>query len=165
MRDLLPPGYVIDTSALIDLWRRHYPKDVFRTLWKNIELMISKGELVAPQEVLGELKRHDDELYRWAQKQKCFQALDEEQIACVKDIESRHPSLVDPNKTDPEADPFVISLARTKGWKVVTQETPARASPRERIPDVCAAYDVKCLSLLDFFRENPGITETPMKES
>ena len=165
MRDLLPPGYVIDTSALVDLWRRRYPKDVFPTLWENLEKMISKGELVAPQEVLGELKRHDDELYRWAQKQKCFKTLDEEQIACTQDIVAKHPTLVDPNKTTPEADPFVISLAWTKGWKVITQETPAGRGPREQIPDVAAAYKVNCLSLLDFFRENPGITETPTKDS
>jgi len=52
MADLFP-GYVIDTNALIDLWRRRYPRDVFPTLWQNLEALIRSGELVAPQEVLS----------------------------------------------------------------------------------------------------------------
>jgi len=60
------PGYVIDTNALIDLWRRRYPRDVFPTLWQKIEELIKSGELVAPQEVLSELQRQHDELYLWA---------------------------------------------------------------------------------------------------
>ncbi|OHB74310.1 MAG: hypothetical protein A2Z25_23310 [Planctomycetes bacterium RBG_16_55_9] len=75
MADLFP-GYVIDTNALIDLWRRRYPRDVFPTLWRKIEGLIKSGELVAPQEVLNELQRQYDELYIWAKKQKCFKDLD-----------------------------------------------------------------------------------------
>jgi len=56
MADLFP-GYVVDTNALIDLWRRRYPPDVFPTLWQRIEELISSGELVAPQEVLSELQK------------------------------------------------------------------------------------------------------------
>ncbi|KPJ53507.1 MAG: hypothetical protein AMS16_05250, partial [Planctomycetes bacterium DG_58] len=115
--------------------------------------MITGGDLVAPREVLGELKRQRDELYRWAVAQKCFLALDEEQIAYVKDIMAKFPSLVDPNKTIPDADPFVIALALAKGWKVITTEGPGGTSPRKRIPDVCRHYGINCLSLLDFFRE------------
>ena len=38
--DSPPPGYVIDTSALIDLHRVHYAPDVFKSLWTKL------GELV-----------------------------------------------------------------------------------------------------------------------
>ena len=154
MRDLLPPGYVIDTSALVDLWRRRYPPDVFPTLWDRIEKMISAGHLVAPREVLSELQRQRDELSRWAGKQKCFQALDEEQIGHVKDIMAKFPTLIDPKKTIPDADPFVIALGLSKGWKVITTEDPGGNSLKKRIPDVCAHYGIGCLSLLEFFREN-----------
>ncbi len=33
----LTKGYCIDTCALIDLWRRFYPPDIFKKLWKDIE--------------------------------------------------------------------------------------------------------------------------------
>jgi hypothetical protein len=146
-------GYVFDTSALIDLWRRRYPPDVFRTLWLKIEEMIASGEILAPQEVLNELQRQHDDLYIWAKKQKCFRELDEEQIEYVKRILKDFPSLVDVRKTVPDADPFVIALAKANGWKVVSSENPGGASPRRHIPDACKSYGVECLSLLEFFRD------------
>ena len=48
--------YVIDTSALLDGWARHYPPDVFPSLWSLIEEMIKVGELLSPGEVLVELR-------------------------------------------------------------------------------------------------------------
>jgi hypothetical protein len=152
MADLFP-GYVIDTNALIDLWRRRYPRDVFPTLWQRIEGSIKSGELVAPQEVLNELQKQHDELYLWAKKQKCFKDLDRDQIECVKRILKAFPSLIDEKKTVPDADPFVIALALEKGWKVVSSENPGGASARKRIPDVCAHHRVACLTLLEFFRD------------
>ena len=75
------PGYCIDTCALIDLWRRVYPRDIFRTLWKNIEKFISDGRLIAPREVFKELEKQDDELLEWTRKhKKMFKNLDNEQL-------------------------------------------------------------------------------------
>jgi hypothetical protein len=54
----------------------------------------------------------------------------------VKDVLQVFPSLIDEKKTTPDADPFVVALALSKGWKVVTSENPGRTSPRKRIPDV-----------------------------
>lgn len=152
MADLFP-GYVIDTNALIDLWRRRYPRDVFPTLWQKLEELAASGELVAPQEVLNELQKQHDELHVWAKRQRFFMDLDSEQIQHVKDILKEFPSLIDEKKTVPDADPFVIALAMAKGWKVVSSENPAGTSARKRIPDVCIHYRVKCLTLLDFFRD------------
>lgn len=152
MADLFP-GYVVDTNALIDLWRRRYPRDVFPTLWQKIEELIVSGEMVAPLEVLNELQKQHDELFAWAKKQKCFKDLDADQIDYVKKILREFPSLIDEKKTVPDADPFVIALALAKGWRVVSSENPAGVSVRKRIPDVCAHYKVPCLGLLEFFRD------------
>ncbi len=124
MRDLFP-GYVIDTSALIDLWRRHYAKDVFPNVWKRLDELIHDGKLAAPHEVRDELHSCDDELLGWAQKQKFFVKIDAEQIALVQDIINNFPSLISKEKTIADADPFVIALARAKGWAVVTSEKSA----------------------------------------
>jgi hypothetical protein len=147
------PGYVIDTGALIDLWRRRYPRDVFPTLWDNVDRMIQDGEIIAPQEVLHELEKQRDDLCAWAKKQKIFFSLDAEQLKWVKDIMSRFPSLIDPRSTDPDADPFVIALAISKGWSVISSENRAGRGQWMKIPDVCDHYGLKCLPLLDFFRE------------
>jgi len=152
MEDLFP-GYVIDTSAFIDLWRRRYPRDVFPTIWQRIDELINSGELIAPDEVLGELKIQRDDLADWAKKQSLFKSLDAEQISYVQKIIGQFPNSFDPQKTTPDADPFVVALALSKGWKVITSESPGGTSPRKKIPDLCVHYKIPCLSVLEFFRE------------
>jgi hypothetical protein len=57
--------YCIDTSAILDGWKRYYPPDVFPSLWTNLEVLIASAELIAPDEVLHELAGND-EVLRWA---------------------------------------------------------------------------------------------------
>ena len=75
------------------------------------------------------------------------------QIKEVQKILKESPDFVDPNKTTPEADPFVIALAISKGWSVVATENPANPGGRPKIPDVCRKYKIECLQLIDFFRK------------
>jgi uncharacterized protein YacL len=147
-------GYCIDTNALVDLWRRLYPIDVFPSLWKNIEELARSGKLIAPREVLKELEQVDDDLLKWVKKHgRMIVGLETEQLDRVKEILRVFPTLIEPNKTIPDADPFVIALAMTESVVVVTNERMAGPGARPKIPNVCSRYGVKCLNLLDFFRE------------
>jgi len=151
------PGrtYCIDTSALIDL-ADLYPKDVFPTLWTNMEQAVREGRLISPHEVLEELKAYQgskEEPRAWAKAHtKMFIHLTDEQVGVASNILAAHPDLVDPDKTVPDADPFVIALAKTEGAAVVTSEKPAKAGQPPKIPNVCMATQVSCLDLLEFFR-------------
>lgn len=46
--------YIIDSSSLMEL-NRYNPIDVFPTVWDKLELLISRGLLSAPKEVLNEM--------------------------------------------------------------------------------------------------------------
>jgi predicted nucleic acid-binding protein len=147
--------YSLDTSAIIDAWVRNYPIQQFPRLWKNLEALIHKQELCSTEEVLHELEKHDDEVYKWAKsQQKLFVPIDEEIQQMVADILKRHPLLVNSNKSRSGADPFVIALAQVNNCKVVTSE---RKSPnptkKPHIPDVCDARQILCISLLDLIKE------------
>lgn len=149
----LIPSYCIDTSALIDAWRVNYRPEVFPTLWtEDLANLISEGFLVAPQQVFEELKQGDDELFEWAKTHKeMFKDLDEEQVNLVRQIESKFRDLVDFNKSTADADPFIIALAKSRGLTVITSE---KSNPNKpRIPDVCKEYEVKCLTVIEFFME------------
>ena len=149
------PGYCIDTSALIDLWRKLYPPDVFSSLWGEIGSLVHKKELISPKEVLRELSVKDDELLVWVKThdiRKMFKAIDREQQNSVSNILSSFQGLIDPNAIV-GADPFVIALAMSRGWSVITSERPANPGSRPKIPDVCRSYSIKCIGLLEFFRE------------
>jgi len=146
-------GYCIDSSALIDL--KPYPQDIFQKVWGNLEGIISQGLLIAPEEVLRELMRKDDEISRWAKQHKqMFIDLDICQTQELSNILKRFPNLLDINKTHADADAIIIALAKCKGWSVITNEKHSgNPQGKPKIPDVCGHYNIKCLSLFDFLRE------------
>lgn len=131
-------SYCIDTNALIDLWRRLHPPDIFPSLWEKIEALIHDGRFIAPREVLNELEKVDDDLLKWAKKHRTiFRDLEIDQQEHVKDRLSIFPNLVDIDKTIPDADPFVIALAMTESSTVVTSERLAGPGGKPNIPNVC----------------------------
>ncbi len=153
--------YSIDTSALIDL-KRLYPRVTFPGLWERIEVMVGDGRLIAAAEVLAELEQKDDDLVHWARGQtRLFVPWSSELVEAAQDVIRRFPGICDPNKTIPDADPFVIAAAwlasqepttdlfaaGTK-WAVVTTE---RSIQGVRIPGVCNAVGLECLDLRNFF--------------
>ena len=102
--------YIMDSSSLIEL-NRHNPIDVFPSVWKNMESLISKGLLVAPTEVLYEIMERDDQLAKWAKEQTSFfRAPTQKQIEILKDILKAYPSMVREDRKY-DVDPWVIALA------------------------------------------------------
>jgi hypothetical protein len=134
-----------------------YFLEVFPSLWGDMENLISEGRLIAPREVLAELMQYgdkEDTLLRWAKAhRRMFVDLDEEQQQMVLTVNRDFPNLVDRDKTTEDADPFLVALAKSRGCGVVTQERPTVPPKRPRIPNVCEKYEVKCVSLKDFFME------------
>ena len=146
--------YSIDTSAIIDCWLL-YPPDVFPALWDRLNELIDHGVLIGPEEALRELARKDDEAYRWARGHRSMFVPEDPRVqAEARQVLKRYPRLVDEEKETPDADPFVIALARVQGCSVVTREKLSR-NPKERpkIPDVCRELGVQWLNILGMFRE------------
>lgn len=146
--------YVIDTSALLDGWVRHYPPDVFPSLWSNLEIMIKSGEILSPDEVLSELSQKDDAIHKWAKANNAmFLPLDEDIQRATMEILDHFPRLVGAMKDRNRADPFVIALAKVKGAIVVTGEKSIGTPDRPRIPIVCNHFGVSHCTLLQLIRE------------
>ena len=146
------PICCVDTSAFIDLNRR-FPRDIFETIWTNIEAMSQGGDLIAPEEVFNELQVKDDVIFKWAKdNRRSFLKLDSSQSEVVKDVLMRFPGFVDANRAIPIADPFVIALAITTTTCVVTEERFAKPNAKPRIPDACQHYKIQHYNLFDFFR-------------
>lgn len=144
-------SYSIDTSALLEAWARHYPLDVFPTLWQQIENLISAGRLLAIDEVLRELERKSDDLHDWAkQRAGMFVSTDQAIMQRAGSVVNQFPSLADPQSQKGKADPFVIALAMERNLTVVTAEHSKPTRPR--IPDVCRQLQVPCVSLIELFR-------------
>ena len=147
--------YSIDTSAILDGWQRYYPPDVIPGLWEKLEELIDKGDLIATEEVLIELKKKEgDVAYKWAKKHdQMFIPIDSKIQIEVTKILGSHRKLIDTRKNRSAADPFVIALAIVENCKVVTGERPTTSLTRPHIPDVCRAMNVPWIDLVQLCRE------------
>ena len=147
----LQQGYCIDTSALIDLHTNHYPP-IFSRLWKDLE-SLSIRVLIAPDEVFHEICVKDDGLAKWGKSdKKCSFPLMSIKVR-KSHVSWKISRFVDQNKTIPEADPFLIALAKCRAWTVVTSERPNNSPVKPKIPNVCKSLNVRWIKLLEFFRE------------
>ncbi len=147
--------FCFDTNAFIEPWNRRYPIDLFADFWSTIDEMGQNGIVLATEEVLKELKKVDDDLHRWTnERSHIFRAIDDDVQDQVIAILDSHPHLVNAIKNRSMADPFVIAQALSSGAAVVSEELPdpRRRADRVKIPEVCAAYRVECINVLEFMR-------------
>ena len=145
--------YVVDTSSFTSL-QRTYPRDVFPGAWTLVDRLSRSGVLVSVEDVLEELKGQDDEVFKWAKKNKSiFLPLDEPIQTEARKILAERPNLVDLKRRKSGADPFVIAAAAVYSCAVVTEEKPSGGPPKVKIPDVCKLLGVRCIPVLDMLRE------------
>jgi hypothetical protein len=145
--------YSADTSAILDGWVRHYPPDVFQSVWQRMKALGNGGTLTAIEEVIVELEKKHDDAWAWAKAELRVVPIDEPVQRLVAEILVRHRRLVDTRKNRSQADPFVIAHARITGYAVVTGEKATGNPDKPHIPDVCAALGVRCINLVEMFRE------------
>lgn len=152
-------AYCLDTMCFI-LLMNSYRRKTFPHIWKKLDPMIENRLIVSPLEVYIEITDRTDEISEWVKrdKEKLFVELDEQQITTAKDILSKYKKLHDIKKTKFDADPFVVALARVKNLTVVSNERKTTVEAKQNITNVCTAYGVPCMPLLDFFDEI-GINE------
>jgi hypothetical protein len=111
-----------------------------------------EGSFTAPEQVLSELQKRDDELHAWARDRRhLFKPADEAVQAELTGILALYPRLIDPNAVDEDADPFVIALAKATSATVVSSESPKQNALK--IPNLCSYLGIECLKLLAFFRD------------
>lgn len=146
--------YSLDTSALLDGSSRHYPRDIFKDLWSRIETLIEAGHIRISEEVLNDLKKKNDEIYKWAKNQDGLVVPIDRKIQVeVSSILGTHERLIDTRRNRSGSDPFVIALARIHKCAVVSGEVNSNSLIRPHIPDVCDALGVPHMNLLGLIRK------------
>ncbi len=126
---------------------------MFPGLWARLETLIRNGDLKASEEVVRELEKRDDEVLAWAESQDgLVAAMTDEVQDVVSEVLTRFPKLVDTRKSRSAADPFVIALAKVASCTVVSGEGPSGSATRPHIPDVCKAFQIPCIRVVDLIR-------------
>lgn len=147
--------YVLDTNALIDLFERRYPPDVFPSVKLRVETLGHEGRILVPLDVQQELPKGSasrDWLNDW---QSLVVELDEEiQVALIETM-TVCPRIIDPMSPFPKdaADPVVVAVAKARRACVVSNERRSGGASRPRIPNACELMSVPCLPVLDFLRQ------------
>jgi hypothetical protein len=140
--------YVIDTGSFIAL-KYVYPLDVFPGVWDLMSRLAQDGVIGSVDEVMEELKSQEDDLLKWAKKYKSiFLPLDEQIQKHASAILAAHENLLDLKKRKSGADPFVIAAAVVNSSIVVTEEKPSGGPQKAKIPDVCKAHGITCITVL-----------------
>ena len=144
--------YCLDTSAFVQPWHERYPIDVFAPYWNKVKEWTDDGRIIAPEEVMVEVAKIDDDLLAWVKRHKSmFQPPDERVQRVVQEILSNHSRLVDTKKGRSIADPWVMGQACVSEATVVTEELPSRGkSPK--IPDVCEDMGIPYTNVLGLIR-------------
>jgi Domain of unknown function (DUF4411) len=146
-------SYVFDTSSMIGAWVRSYPPDHFPGVWYELDSLIDAGRLVAPDEVLSELRAQDDGLHRWVvdRTDKMILPTTRAVMLEARAILADHPFLTKTGTGRAAADPFVIAVASMQGLVVVTQELGGTIQ-KPRIPFVCQERGIQCIPFLEVIR-------------
>ena len=146
------PKYVIDTCSLTKM-RHTYPSDIFPTAWQKLTVLSGSGILISAEDVLEELSAFDDEILKWAVLQDdFFYPLDNSIQKLATEILTDHPGLLDLRKNKSSGDPFIIATALYNECALVTEEKISNSPIRPKIPNVCKALGVECITIIEMFR-------------
>jgi len=167
--------YCFDTSAFVTLSRTS--ENIIKmpdSLWTHLEQMMKKGNLISHRIVFNEISsnnKNPDFITRWVLNKKDFFLIkSDSQRKQIPIIVSKFPDLIDYKMEREQADPWLIALAIEKSKEqtlfeicasvVVSQENP---NSSKKIPAACKFFNVKHLSLRNFFDEVGISTELSKK--
>lgn len=157
--------YCIDTSSLIDaqIW---FPIKRVHKYWDLLEGLVYNKQLIAPIEVLKELKKNRDP-YNWAYAHNRLFVNDfPKKYTLVQSIIRECPGFIDPNKkSQVQADPYLIALVlhlkssnkqiklnTEKGntdikYIILTEEQGTGNPNKYKVPDACKKYGIYSSSI------------------
>jgi len=152
-------NYVVDTDVLITLMTYHpQDKPAYQAILDEIETLIKQENIFSTMVVYDEIIKYlgkNDQLKKWAisHKKRFFISPNQETWQLAQDIIKKFPDLLNKKKLqtgEPDADPFLIALAKSEGATIITQE---RKDLPNKIPMVALHYSVKSIDLYEFFEE------------
>lgn len=150
------PRYVIDSNCVIEGRNNIYAADVFPKLWQNLGDLFAKGVAYMPQAVIDEITiKHDDDPNSWINKHKDrIVAISEAQQSDIENYFGQFVSerLHKKNYTDLR----IIATAKALGATVVTLE---KMPGEYKIPTICQAESVKCISLMGLMQQEGWVFE------
>lgn len=151
-------AYYLDANVFIEANRRYYGFDFCPAFWDWLRAQNAAGKVFSVQAVARELAQGSDELKEWAAKR--GEGFFIPPGAHVESKLEQTQSWVSEQNYAPSAiaeflesaDHYLISQALADNRRVVTHEVPGNSRKKVKIPNVCRAFGIKCVSLFDVLR-------------
>jgi Domain of unknown function (DUF4411) len=146
--------YLIDANTLISAKNTFYKFTRVPEFWTWLKHHGAAGNIKLPREIYDEITVVKDELAAWIKDKDCKQALLLKESVSSSAVQRVLAIGYAPDLTEDELerigqDPFLIAYALNNPSRcVVTKEVskPSAKRANRKIPDVCAALGVQCIS-------------------
>lgn len=153
--------YLLDADTLISADRIYYPLNRFPVFWSWLRHHGAAGAIKIPNEQYEEVTIGNGALVDWLKVKETYEALlfdDESNPDLVAEVtEKGYAADLDEAELETVGrDPFLIAYAYAARDErcVVSFEVPAPAKKRakRKVPDVCASFGVKCITLFELIK-------------
>jgi len=153
--------YVIDTSSLIEAWRRYYAPDIAPTFWRYLDCYNSLGRIAVIDRVRSEINRGTGNLSTLINSLMIESTNHNNilnQYQNIMNWSSRQTQYTFAAKSNfarlDNADSWIIAYAMSGNHTVVSEEKSApQARHSIKIPDVCMAIGVVHIDTFEMMRQ------------
>lgn len=153
--------YLLDSNYWISAGN-FYPQDLFPSFWDSMETLIQAGEVVIHQTVLDEIDRKEDQVSQWLHSVEGWKpiAISEEAfqqyLDCCRwaedEAQGYTKGAISEFEQNSRADAWICAAAAVSDYVLVTDERKSNSSNHVKIPNVCEAFNIGCITNLDFMR-------------
>ena len=155
--------YLLDTNIFVEAHRRHYPFDVFPILWERIIDISSRNLICSIDKVEREINTNQDELTQWCSLKLTPDFFKNSSVSIdtymvIANWTYNHEQYTQEAKDEflatDLADSWLVAYAKEKDLVIVTHEISQPQIKRKiKIPEVCEAFEVRYVNLIQMFRE------------
>ena len=152
--------YLLDSNIFIQ--SEHFiPEDIFPSYWARLGGLIVSGDAVVHETVKDELKRIKDFIMPWIKSLGKVKFMKTSDSCLEKYLELCSWAENEPRYSEQavrkfeapgKADAMLCAEAWESDLTLVTFEVHSNSPNDIKIPDVCDAFDIKCLDGFDFMR-------------
>lgn len=145
-----PRKYIIDTSSILSQKDNEpHRRIIHKTLWKNIDKLITQRNIVTCSEIMEEV--NDKDLKAWYSNLTGeILPIDDEVQEYVKKVVTTNPQLVNFRQIKSSGDAFLIATALKYRLTVITEESKIG---EKKIPFVCKRLNVPCIDILELCKQ------------
>lgn len=156
------PRYLIDSNFWINA-AHYYPIDLFPSFWETIKGLIEDGTIAIHEMVLNEINEKEDFLGPWLTGTVSFSRAKISQegfsiylglCAWAENNPQYNEKAIDEFKENSRADAWICAEAKAGNFTVVTDERSSNSPNKVKIPNVCNANGIQCISNFEFMRIN-----------